>query len=183
MNDLRLQSEQIELRLIQWSDLDSIHALHSRPEVDEYNTLGIPADLEQTRNIIKPWIEAHAADQIQNYTFAIFSKTGNQFTGLIALKLSVEKFSKAEVWYKILPKFWGQGIGTQALNLILDFAFDDLYLHRVEAGCAVENGASIRLLEKVGMTREGRCREILPLKTGWSDNFMYAILQSDPRKK
>lgn len=62
---------------------------------------------------------------------------------------------------------------------MLEFGFTELNLHRIEAGCAVENTGSIRVLEKVGMIREGRKRKVLPLKNGWSDNFHYAILSSD----
>jgi RimJ/RimL family protein N-acetyltransferase len=49
----------------------------------------------------------------------------------------------------------------------------------MEAGCAVENYASIRVLEKVGMQKEGRRRKVLPLQNGWSDNFEFAILDGD----
>jgi len=53
----------------------------------------------------------------------------------------------------------------------LDFGFNTLKLHRIEAGCAVNNLGSIKVLEKVGMLYEGRERKTLPLKSGWSDNF------------
>jgi RimJ/RimL family protein N-acetyltransferase len=57
----------------------------------------------------------------------------------------------------------GKGYGTE-VNRVLDFGFNDLNLHRIKAGCAVENIASIKVLEKVGMIREGRGRQLLPLK-------------------
>ena len=65
---------------------------------------------------------------------------------------------------------------------MIDYGFDKLNLHRIQAGCAVENTGSIKVLEKVGMKREGRGRQILPLKSGWSDNFEYSILETDKRK-
>jgi RimJ/RimL family protein N-acetyltransferase len=61
----------------------------------------------------------------------------------------------------------------------MNFGFKTLKLHRIEAGCAVDNIGSIKVLEKAGMTKEGRRREILPLKSGWSDNFEYAIVETD----
>ena len=66
---------------------------------------------------------------------------------------------------------------------MLNFGFNTLKLHRIEAGCAAENISSIKVLEKSGMLREGRLRQILPLKTGWSDNFQYSILETDERSK
>jgi ribosomal-protein-alanine N-acetyltransferase len=56
MKAMELFSERLKLRLIHFSNLETIHALHSLPETDEFNTLGIPADLEETKNIIEPWI-------------------------------------------------------------------------------------------------------------------------------
>ena len=85
----------------------------------------------------------------------------------------------AEVWYKILPNFWGQGLATEALAELLKFGFLDLGLHRIEAGCAIENVASFKVLGKVGMIREGQKRRVLPLKGQWSDNYIYGILDTD----
>lgn len=80
------------------------------------------------------------------------------------------------------PDYWNKGFGTETLHEILNFGFEKLQLHRIEAGCAVDNIASIKVLEKVGMNREGRKRQVLPLKSGWSDNYEYAILSTDLRK-
>ena len=57
------------------------------------------------------------------------------------------------------------------------FGFHTLKLHRIHAGCAVDNIGSIKVLEKAGMQREGRARQTLPLIDGWSDNYNYAILE------
>jgi [ribosomal protein S5]-alanine N-acetyltransferase len=54
-----------------------------------------------------------------------------------------------------------------------------LRLHRIEAGCAVENIPSIKVLEKAGMTREGLKRKKLPIRGEWKDNYFYAILEED----
>jgi RimJ/RimL family protein N-acetyltransferase len=68
------------------------------------------------------------------------------------------------------------------LRRLINFGFNDLKLHRIEAGCAVENIGSLKVLEKVGIQREGHKRKVLPLKNGWSDNYEYAILETDERK-
>ncbi|MNL40929.1 Acetyltransferase (GNAT) family protein [compost metagenome] len=77
------------------------------------------------------------------------------------------------------PRFWNKGYATESLKRIIAFGFDDLNLHRIEAGCAVANTGSIHVLEKVGMLREAHTRKLLPLKSGWSDNYGYAILSTD----
>lgn len=183
MSSIYPNSERLTLRLIKTSDLDNIHNLHSYPEVDAYNTLGIPEDVDETKAVITPWIEENEQEEIKNYVFAIERNKDAQFLGLYGLKLNHPKTKRGEIWYKILPGFWGKGYATESTNLVLDYAFDTLNLHRIEAGCAVENRGSIKVLEKVGMTREGHCRQILPLKNGWSDNFEYAILETDERTR
>jgi RimJ/RimL family protein N-acetyltransferase len=171
----------MKLRLIGKSDLIVIHNLHSLPETNEFNTLGIPNNLDETESVIKPWIFDNQQKEVKNYTFAIEQIATSRFIGLIALKLGNPKYRRGEVWYKFHSDYWGKGFGTEALNRILDFGFGELKLHRIEAGCAVNNVGSIKVLEKVGMIREGRKRQVLPLRTGWSDNFEYAIVETDKR--
>lgn len=182
MKTIELISERLKMRLIQFSDLNAIHDLHSLPETDEFNTLGIPANIGVTKNIIEPQILAHQQEEILTYTFAIEELSTETFIGLFGLKLGSKKYNNAEIWYKLNVEYWGKGYGTEVVNRILDFGFNDLKLHRIQAGCAVKNIGSIKVLEKAGMKREGHARQTLPLKTGWSDNFEYAILETDERK-
>jgi len=49
----------------------------------------------------------------------------------------------------------------------------------VEAGCAVDNLASVKVLEKSGFTREGRSRKLLPIRGEWADNYFYSILEEE----
>lgn len=178
-----LKSERIKLRLIKASDLECIHTLHSLPETDKYNTLGIPKNSDDTKAVITPWVAENEKGDIKNYTFAIENKLTNQFLGLFGLKLWNKKNKRGEIWYKLHTDHWQKGYATESVNLVLDYCFDTLKLHRIQAGCAVDNTGSIKVLEKVGMIKEGRGRQVLPLKDGWSDNFEYSILDTDLRKK
>lgn len=181
MNSIHLKSERLYLKPINLSDLEAIHQLHSLPETDEFNTLGIPQNIEQTQAIVEEWISENQKENNRIFTFTI--TTQNHFIGLIALNLGKEKYKNAEVWYKLHSDFWNKGYATEALKTVINFGFDVLMLHRIGAGCAVENIGSARVLAKVGMTLEGRKRQNLPLKTGWSDNFEFAILSSDLHNK
>jgi len=183
MNKTAIETKRIRLRLIDIADLTSIHTLHSLPETDKYNALGIPNSIEETKANIEPWIKENQLQELKNYTFAIDNKSNGKFMGLFGLKIGHQKYNRAEVWYKIHSDYWRKGFATEALKAILDFGFDTLKLHRIEAGCAVENIGSIKVLEKSGMVREGRLRQILPLRSGWSDNFQYSILETDKRIK
>jgi len=183
MGNTEIVADRIKLRLIDLSDLDAIHSLHTLPETDKYNTLGIPKNIEETKSVIAPWIIDNQLEEIKNYTFAIVMQSDGKFLGLLGLKLGSAKFKGAEVWYKIHVDYWNKGYATESLKAIIHFGFEKLKLHRIEAGCAIDNIGSIKVLEKAGMTREGHRRKILPLKSGWSDNFEYAILETDKRIK
>lgn len=181
MNKVDITSSRIRLRLIDISDLDAIHTLHTLPVTDKYNTLGIPKNIKETSTIIEPWINDNNKSVIQNYTFAIEEKVNPNFMGLFGLQLGSKKYNRGEVWYKLHTDYWQNGYATESLRAVIQFGFETLGLHRISAGCAVDNIGSIKVLEKAGMIKEGRGRQVLPLKSGWSDNFEYAILETDPR--
>ena len=178
---MEIVTDRLLLREITWNDLESIHNLHSVPEVDKYNTLGIPKNIDETRELMRPDIEAKREDPQERYTWRIILQDSAEFIGLAGMTLSNDKFRLGEIYYKLLPEYWGKGYATEvAKNLILA-GFDKFQLHKVEAGVATDNERSIRVLEKVGMTREGLRRKILPIRGAWKDNFHYAILEDDPR--
>lgn len=179
MNTLILKTERLILRPITLLDLDYIHELHSLKETDEFNTLGIPENSEETKLLLEKWIFENNKAITTHFTFAVEMNTGNQIIGLIGINLGKVKYKNAEVWFKFHPNYWNKGFATESLKEILRFGFNELNLHRIEAGCAIGNVGSIHVLEKTGMTREAHTRKLLPLSSGWSDNYGYAILSTD----
>jgi RimJ/RimL family protein N-acetyltransferase len=163
-------------------DLSDVHLLLTRPETDKYNTLGIPETIQRTEYLLTEWIIAQSEQPRMLFVFALENRNNNHWMGLIGLQLRELKFRSAEIWFKILPANWGDGFATESLNRMLAFAFRELNLHRVEAGCAVGNIASARVLEKAGMEREGIKRKILPIRGEWADAYAYAILEEDFKK-
>jgi ribosomal-protein-alanine N-acetyltransferase len=170
----------INIRALSLTDINSVHELHSLPETDEFNTLGIPESIRTTETIVRNWIARMQETEPGNiFVFAIELNADHKFIGLIGLNPGKPNYRTAEVWFKIHRDFWRKGYMTEALTAVLDFGFNGLNLHRIEAGCAVENIASIKTLEKVGMSREGRKRKKLPIRGEWKDNYFYAMLEED----
>lgn len=178
-----LESDRMELKEISMQDLDLIHQLHSIPEVDEFNTLGIPKDIQETKKFIFNIIEDQHSKHRKQYCWGIWDKKNNDFIGLAGLVLSVERFKMAEIYFKLSPDFWGKGYATEISKSLIKFGFEKLQLHRIEAGVATDNIKSIHVLEKLGMTREGIRRKILPIRGEWKDNFHYAILEEEYQGK
>lgn len=177
MNVFELSTERLTLVPLSRKEIEFVHLLHSNPEVDFYNTLGIPETIEHTKIILNEMVSENEKKETQKFTFCI--KSNDKNIGLIALNLGNKKYEIGEIWYKFLPEYWKQGFATEALKTVIDLGFQKLKLHRIEAGCASANIGSVKVLEKAGMIREGHKRQHLPLKSGWADCYEYAMLASD----
>jgi RimJ/RimL family protein N-acetyltransferase len=178
---MELESKRLKLKEVTWNDLEEIHELYSIPEVDEYNTLGIPKNIEETKEQIRPMIEDQNSEIRKLFFWRIVKKDSDKFIGIAGITLSANKFKLGEIYYKLHPSYWGQGYATEVSKTMIKSGFDDFHLHKVEAGVATENIGSIRVLEKSGMTREGLRRKILPIRGEWKDNYHYAIVEDDRR--
>ncbi|WP_433902475.1 GNAT family N-acetyltransferase [Sphingobacterium puteale] len=177
---MEIISERLRLRTVKNEDLENIHYLLMCPETALFNPSGHPNGIVDTAEMVKTWSEQEkeSADR-KNYTFYIETIAGAEFVGLIDISIVKVKYRNSEVWFKLVPEMWNKGYATEALKRIIEFGFRQLNLHRIEAGCAVENIASYKIMEKAGMIREAHRRKILPLKDGWCDNYEYAILDQD----
>lgn len=173
-----LETKRLLIRDLKWSDLGFIHSLHSIPEVQEYATLGIPKSISDSKNYLEKYIEQQTQAERNEYGFCVCLPNHKRI-GLIGLTSNLNKFQNAEIWFKLYPKFWGKGYITEAATMILEFGFNKINRHRIEAGVATENIASIKVLEKIGMKREGTGRKLLPIRGEWKDNFHYAMLEED----
>jgi [ribosomal protein S5]-alanine N-acetyltransferase len=176
---MKINSARLHFIEVSGNDILDIHELHSLPETDEFNTLGIPENLAVTETVINDWLAAMNAVPKTSFVFCLRLAETNKFIGLIGFNMAKEKYKSAEVWFKLHKDYWNKGYATEALIQLFDFGFTHLKLHRIEAGCAVENMASAKVMEKAGMLKEGMKRKKLPLKGGWKDNYFYAILEED----
>lgn len=175
----QLRNKKIALREFLESDWPVIHALYNKPETVRYNPSGFPENEQATKELVKNWAAQHRAVTRNKFTFLITDGIDESFIGVISLDLGKEKYRNGEVWYKLDPLKWGKGYGTQALKTIIEFGFNALNLHRIECGCSINNIASIRVMEKAAMTKEGILRSLLPLEDGWHDGCIYSILKSE----
>ncbi|MFY9152345.1 MAG: GNAT family N-acetyltransferase [Prolixibacteraceae bacterium] len=178
--EIKFETDRLSMKEITWTDLENIHGLHLIPEVDEFNTLGIPKSLEETRKLISRDIQAQTENPRTSYCWAINLKDSGKFIGLAGMHVSNDKFRLGEIYYKFHPDYWGNGYATETAKRLIELGFEELKLHKVEAGVAVGNIRSVNVLEKSGMQREGLRRKILPIRGEWVDNYHYAIVEDDP---
>ena len=176
---MNLQTERLIIRDFNTTDWEALHALYMKPETIKYNPSGYPENEEASRKTVADWSLQSAKEARDKYTAVILEKVYHQFAGVISLDLGERKYRKGEIWYKLLPAYWGQGFATEAVKAMIAFGFEQLLLHRIECGCSIHNIASFKVMEKAGMAREGIKRKVLPLDDGWHDAYVYGILEDD----
>jgi RimJ/RimL family protein N-acetyltransferase len=180
---MNIATERLIIRDFNNSDWVDLHVLYMKPETVKYNPSGYPENEEASKKIVAGWSLQPDNAERDKYTAAIITKIDLKFVGVISLDLGDRKYRKGEIWYKLLPDYWGQGLATEAMKAMLAFGFEQLKLHRIECGCSIHNVASFKVMEKVGMTREGIKRKVLPLDNGWHDAYLYGILEEEYRSQ
>lgn len=121
-------------------------------------------------------------DSGNGYAFFIFRREDDALIGGITLaNIRRGVVQSCNVGYWVGAPHARNGHMTEALSIVLDFCFDTLKLHRVEAATLPENLASRGLLEKVGFRQEGLARQYLCIAGRWQDHVTFGILTEDPR--
>ena len=119
----------------------------------------------------------------QGYSFFAFRQEDNALVGGIGLsnvRRGVAETGSLGYW--IGERYARRGYMLEALRLALEFSFDRLRLHRVEAACLPSNAPSRGLLVKAGFREEGYARKYLCIDGTWQDHVLFAILHEEWRK-
>ena len=128
---------------------------------------------------IARYAEEWRADQA--YNFFIFAHDETLVGGVGVSNVRRGVAETASIGYWVGEPFARQGYMTAALPLVLDFCFNQIRLHRVEAACLPINVPSRALLLRAGFRQEGHAREYLCIAGKWQDHLLFAILRSDWR--
>jgi ribosomal-protein-alanine N-acetyltransferase len=113
--------------------------------------------------------------------FAVTIKGHDTAIGIFQVRELEPGFGTAEWGFAIGSPFWGTGVFQQGAELVLEFAFETLGVHRLEARCAVKNGRGNGALRKLGAVQEGVLRKSF-LKDGqYLDQVLYGIIEDDWR--
>lgn len=166
-----LQTPRLVLRPLRPSDLHDLYEYASDPEIDRYTPWRHYQSLAEA--------EADLADFIAEYeregmgAWGIEHRAEQKLIGIATF--SPPHHRHVELGYTIARSHWGQGLATEAGQALVAFAFEKMGLVRVEAVCLPSHGASARVLEKIGMVREGLLRNYQIWRGQPSDLLMYAI--------
>lgn len=126
------------------------------------------------------WIKSHRKNlkEAKAVNFAIVKHDDNSLIGSIGLNLK-QLDQQAELGYWIGKPYWGSGYATEAAHALLNFGFTSLGLNRIHARHITRNPASGRILEKLGMTKEGVLRQATRKWDVFEDLAVYGLLREE----
>ncbi len=173
---MTLHTSRLLLRPFEPADAEAVHHLAGSRDVAAGTFLPHPMD----RQAAHDWVTGRLTDQSAgtSVTFAVTLAESGQVIGSIGLEL-VLAHEQGRLSYWLGKTYWNRGYGTEAVRALLDYGFTSLKLHRIYAPHFHTNPASGRVLQKVGMTHEGRLREHY-LRFGTRiDVEMYGLLRQE----
>lgn len=164
-----IETERLILRELEAADCEDMLTLHSSPQVQKYTGEPVVNSLAE----VKKSLEINTFADYKNHRFgrlAVIYKPDNKFIGWAGLKYLPE-FDEVDIGYRYLNNYWGIGIATEASLALLKYGFESLKLKTIIAIAMKENKASIRVMEKVGMT----FWKLAPYEEGEEDAVWYTV--------
>ena len=173
-----LRTERLLLREFEEEDWRAVQAYQSDPSYLRFNPWSERTE-EDVRAFVRLFLEAQDERPRRRFQLAIVLPEDGRLIGNCGVRINDRERREGNIGYELDPDYWGRGYATEAVRAILGFGFGELGLHRVWAECVAANVASARVLEKLGMRREGHLRENFWTSEGWADSFLYAILDHE----
>ena len=128
---------------------------------------------------IEEWLSkaAQAYADPQTFYWAIVTKEQQEVIGELFVDSFSVRNSRCELDWKIGSRFWGNGYAVEAAECVLFYLTHEVGFHRIQAKCCVKNRASERVMQKIGMKKEGLFRDYFySAEDGWQDVVIYARL-------
>jgi RimJ/RimL family protein N-acetyltransferase len=174
-----LSGQQVRLRELRASDAASLFALLTTEEVSRFISPP-PTTVEGFERFISWTLRQRAAG-----TYACFAVTvagHDTAIGIFQVRETEPGFGTAEWGFAIGSPFWGTGVFAQGAELVIQFAFETLGVHRLEARAALKNGRGNGALRKIGAVQEGVLRKSFLRNGEYLDQALYAIVAEDWRE-
>jgi RimJ/RimL family protein N-acetyltransferase len=172
-----LDTPRLRLRPFSMDDAGEVHRLAGDTRVAS-STMNIPHPYREGMAV--SWIATHGPEweRGRRATLAVTLRESGELVGAVALTVNREQ-NRASMGYWIGHPYWGRGYATEAARAVLDLAFAELRLRRVEATHFADNPASGRVMEKLGMSYEGTLRSHVIRDGARHDLVVRGVLRSD----
>jgi diamine N-acetyltransferase len=172
-----LENENIVLRALEPEDLDILFDIENDKSLWQISNTLAP----YSRDLLKKYIEGSHKDiyEARQLRLAISPVRSTDLIGLIDLFEFEPQHNRAGVGILVRENFQGKGIASQALELVLDYAFNQLDLHQVFAHIPANNNQSRRLFEKMGFKRSGTQKDWIRSNNEFLDVDLYQFINSE----
>ena len=174
-----LKGERVVLRELRASDARSLHALLTTEEVSRFISPP-PTTVDGFERFIAWALRQRAAG-----SYACYAVTLHGFDtaiGLFQVRELERGFGTAEWGFALGSSFWGTGLFQESAELVLEFVFDTLGVHRLEARAAVMNKRGVGALHKIGAVQECILRQSLERNGEFLDQMLFSVLDLDWRE-
>ena len=172
-----LETERLVLRPFDLSDAPDVQRLAGAKEIAS-TTLNIPHPYED--GVAELWLSTHQGhfERSEMVNFAITLRESGTLIGAVGLGLN-QRHERAELGYWIGVPYWNHGYCTEAARAVVAYGFEVLGLHRICASHFDRNPTSGRVMQKIGMTREGCLRHHVKKWDAFEDLVYYGILREE----
>ena len=168
-----LHGDQVTLAVVESDDVPFLVETVNDPSVRN----GLAHARPKTERDEREWVE-DVTDPSSDDVHLLVCVDGDP-VGVIGLDRVSERTGFGELGYYVKPDAWGQGYATDAAETLVDYAFGELRLHRVQAKAFDSNPASRRVLEKVGFEHEGVLRGHWYRNGSHEDVHVYGLLEPE----
>jgi RimJ/RimL family protein N-acetyltransferase len=171
-----LLTNRLLLREFAPADAAAVHLYASDPQVTSHMIWG-PNTVEDTDAFLSRAVDTQLQQPRTVFELAVVVKATDELIG--AVSLHATETGQAELGYCLNRQYWRQGFASEAASAMVAFGFGELGLHRICAKCRPDNIGSAKVLQHIGMTREGHMREHMWYKGEWHDSLLYSILRRE----
>ena len=172
-----LRTKSLILRKMKLSDAQDIFEYASDKEMCRTTNWSAHTSIKDSVTYLKSMLKRYSYNQASEWCITL-KKTG-KVIGTCGFVGWIPKHHTAEIGYSLARRFWNQGLTTEAIRKVIEYGFRKIKLNRIEARCQLDNLASERVMQKVGMKFEGIQREIMFVKEKFRSLKVYSILVSD----
>jgi RimJ/RimL family protein N-acetyltransferase len=177
----KLETTRLVLRSMRPQDSQAFFDIHSDEETLRYWSGDPISEFSEAEALLQKELDWAGSGECINWGIAL--PDSNTLIGKFTLFQYSEQNCRAEVGYLLDRRHWGRGYMTEVLGRVLQYSFDVLELHRLEADSDPLNTASLALLESAGFQREGYFRERWFVQGKWLDSVMLGLLREDYLEK
>lgn len=175
-----IETERLILRDYSIEDLQDFYRVKSCKEVWTYSTYVPLNNLEQAQVELEHLISKQALHE--NGFCALLLKESNCFIGEAGILDYNKSANRCVIGYNLLPSFWQKGYATEITRYLVQYAFEDMLVERVEALAVKENTESCRVLEKSGLILEGTLKHFAKINGSYHDICYYGLIRGEYAK-